>query len=314
MKKFSYIFKLANKMDKSGQFRVADLLTDILLKLSNNEPFELQKGLAKNDPKTVMEYFMGYAFDMFSREKNISQKKLIMELSKEVDDRYSEMSDENKELYANLKDDVIEELKNQVYWNDLPEETLSDIGGAQFDSNSPGFENAFNYILDVEGGFSEYNPQTGDPSTNLGIIQSEYDKYRSEKGLEQQSVRFIEKDEAKEIYQSNYWLPTKAEQIYSVLPKTAITIFDFAVNSGLGGASSVVSKTLDIPSSRFNNEMVDSIIKIGQEIGDDKLSENLIDQRYINYDEIISHDPRKAVYKKGWHNRLKKLDSLVTQI
>ena len=314
MKKFSYIFKLANKMDKSGQFRVADLLTDILLKLSNNEPFELQKGLAKNDPKTVMGYFMGYAFDMFSREKNISQKKLMMELSKEVDDRYSEMSDENKELYANLKDDVIEELKNQVYWNDLPEETLSDIGGAQFDSNSPGFENAFNYILDVEGGFSEYNPQTGDPSTNLGIIQSEYDKYRSEKGLEQQSVRFIEKDEAKEIYQSNYWLPTKAEQIYSVLPKTAITIFDFAVNSGLGGASSVISKTLDIPSSRFDNEMVDSILQIGQEIGDDKLSENLIDQRYINYDEIISRDPRKAVYRKGWHNRLKKLDNLVAQI
>ena len=314
MKKFSYIFKLANKMDKSGQYRVADLLTDILLKLSNNEPFELQKGLAKNDPKTVMGYFMGYAFDMFSREKNISQKKLMMELSKEVDDRYSEMSDENKVLYSNLKNDVMDELKNQPYWDDLPEEKLSDIGGSQYDPNSPGFENAFNYILDVEGGFSEYDPQTGDPSTNLGIIQSEYDKYRSEKGLEQQSVRFIEKDEAKEIYQSNYWVPTKAEQIYSLLPKTAITIFDFAVNSGLGGASSVVSKTLDIPSSRFDNEMVDFIIQIGQQIGDDKLSENLIDQRYVNYDEIISRDPRKAVYKKGWHNRLKKLDNLVAQI
>jgi hypothetical protein len=159
---------------------------------------------------------------MYSRKKNISQKRLIMEISKEVDDRYSEMSDQNKELYSNLKDDVLEELANQPYWNDLPEETLSDVGGSQYDPNSPGFENAFNYILDVEGGYTDYDAQTGDPRTNLGIIQSEYDKYRSGKGLEQQSVRFIEKDEAKEIYQLNYWIPTKADQIYSSLPKTAI--------------------------------------------------------------------------------------------
>lgn len=314
MKKFSHIFNLANRLDKSGQYKIADLLTNYLLKLAQKEPFQLQKGLAENDPKDVMGYFMGYAFDMYSRKKNISQKRLLMELSKEVDDRYSEMSDENKELYANLKDEVLNELTNQPYWNDLPEETLSDVGGSQYDPNSPGFENAFNYILDVEGGYTDYDAQTGDPRTNLGIIQSEYDKYRSSKSLEQQSVRFIEKDEAKEIYQLNYWIPTKADQIYSSLPKTAITIFDFAVNSGLGGASSVVSKTLGVPSSRFNDDMVNSIIQAGQQIGDDELSKNLINQRYVNYDEIISRDPRKAVYRKGWHNRLKKLDNLVAQI
>jgi hypothetical protein len=82
----------------------------------------------------------------------------------------------------------------------------------------------------------------------------------------------------------------------------------------LGGASSVVSKTLGIPSSRFNDDMINSIIQTGQQIGDDELSKNLINQRYINYDEIISRDPRKSVYRKGWHNRLKKLDNLVAQI
>lgn len=284
------------------------------IKLAKEAPFQLKRGLEENDPKDVMGYFMGYAFDMYSRKKDISKKRLELELSKEVDDRFAEMAPEDQAAFSTLKDDVLDELQNQSYWESLPEETKTDIGAVQFDPNSPGFENAFKYILDVEGGYTDYDPSTGDPRTNLGIIQSEYDKYRTSKGMEQQSVAQITPDEAKEIYFVNYWAPTKADQLYSSLPKTAIAIFDFAVNSGLGGASSVVAKTLDIPSTRFDNQMFNSIMEVGEQIGDEQLSQNLIQRRLINYDEIIARNPQKAVYRKGWQNRLQKLDNLVKQI
>lgn len=307
--------KLAEKLDKNKNYKLSDYILNKILKTSQEQPFQLKEGLDTNDPKTVMDYFMGFAFDMYSRKKDISKKRLELELDKLVDDKIALMSDEDKAKYADLKSQVMDELKNQSYWNSLPEETKTNMSsGVAFDPNSPGFDNAFQYILDVEGGYTDYNPNTGDPRTNLGIIQSEYDKYRSSKGMEQQSVSNITKDEAKEIYFANYWIPTKADRLYSTLPKTAITIFDFAVNSGLGGASSVVSKTLGIPSTRFDDSMFNSIIEAGEQMGDDKLSSNLVGRRYTHYDEIIAKNPQKAVYRKGWQNRLKKLENFSAQV
>ena len=88
----------------------------------------------------------------------------------------------------------------------------------------------------------------------------------------------------------------------------AITIFDFAVNSGLGGASSLVSGVLGIQSSRFDNQMVDAIIQAGTSQGDQVFTQNLIDRRRINYQEIIRENPFKEDYAEGWQNRLDKLE------
>lgn len=305
--------KLANKLDKLGFFKVSDIVLENLIKIANEAPFQLAEGLDYNDPKTVMDYFMGYAFDMFKKKNNISKKRLEMEVAKKVDEKYDEMSPDDKSKYSNLKDEVLQELTMQFFWNDLPDEEEAEYSSTYLDVNSPGFENALKYMFDVEGGFSEYNPKTGDPRTNLGIIQSEYDEYRNKKGLPQQNVMYIDKEEAIEIYFMNYWTPTNAEQIYTVLPKVALTIFDFAVNSGLGGASYVVSSTLDIPSTRFDDKMINAIIEAGEQIGDENLAESLIQRRFFHYDEIITADPRKAVYRKGWHNRLKKLQRLKFQ-
>ena len=202
-------------------------------------------------------------------------------------------------------------LENQSWYKDLTETQDFEIQdeSVKFDPNSSGFKNAIKYILNVEGGYSDYNSSTGDPRTNLGIIQSEYDEYRSDKGLEKQSVRNITVDEAKEIYFDNYWVPTKSETIYKSFPKTAIAIFDFAVNSGLSGASSLVAKTLDIQNTRFDNNMVNQIMMAAGTIGDSQLVSNLIQKRRINYQDIIKRKPQKSVYGPGWQNRMNKLEN-----
>jgi lysozyme family protein len=309
--KYIKLANIALFLDSKGFYKKADLITRNLTKLSKEDapPFELKEGESFNDPDTVMKYFIGFAFDMYSKDKNISKKKINQELKKKISDKISEMSSENKQKFSNLESDVMAELVKQSWYPGLQDSYENNENKIKFDSNSSGFQNAIKYILDVEGGYSDYNSSTGDPRTNLGIIQSEYDKYRSSKGLPPQSVKNITQDEAEEIYFVDYWVPTGCEQIYKYLPKTAITIFDFAVNSGLGGASSVVASALDIPKGRFDSSMINSIIKIGTSIGDDTLFKNLVSRRRINYKEIIKRKPRKAVYGPGWQNRLDKLEN-----
>ncbi len=309
--KYIKLANIALFFDNEGLYKKADLITRNLIKLSKDEdpPFELKEGESFNDPDTVMKYFIGFAFDMYTRDKNISKQKINQELIKKVEDKIAEMTPENKKKFSNLQSDVMSELEKQSWYTDLQDSIENDVNDIKFDPSSSGFKNAIKYILDVEGGYSDYNSSTGDPRTNLGIIQSEYDKYRSSKGLPAQSVKNISQDEAEEIYFVNYWIPTGCEQIYKYLPKTAITIFDFAVNSGLGGASSVVASALDIPKGRFDNSMINSIIQIGTNIGDDMMFKNLVARRRINYKEIIKRKPQKAVYGPGWQNRLDKLEN-----
>ena len=316
MNKIAYIKKIVREAkihDLKFNFRKSDLLTSYLVKLAQNEPFELSEGLTYNDPKDVMGYFLGFAQDMVQRDPKISKKRLLLEVEKKINEKISEMSEEDKKEYSSLFDDVVLELENQSYWDDLPEDLETTI---TFDSNSTGFENAFNYILDVEGGFTDYDYMTGDPTTNLGITQSRYDEYRNSKGLEEQSVKFITKDEAEEIYYSSYWSPMNGDEIYAELPKTAITIFDFYVNSGRNGALQVLRNTIPHdPSKPINFDSgIDNIISFGLSIGDDELSKNLIYQRSAWYENLIERKPAFEKYRKGWGNRLDKLTNLVDQV
>jgi lysozyme family protein len=311
--KIQELLRFAKQLDNSGHYKLSDILSKNIYKYAQSQPFEIEEGFDYNDPKNVIDYFLGFAYDLYNRKKDITKDVLISEIEKKVNEKMSEMTEENKLMYSNLLSDVISQLENQSFWKQL-DSGSNDSYAIVFDANSPGFENALNYILDVEGGYTDYNPSTGDPRTNLGIIQSEYDRYRSSKNMSKQSVSNITLDEAKEIYFKDYWSTINAETIYQNLPKTAIVLFDFAVNSGIGGASSLVSKVLNIPSSRFDSKMINSIINTGLAIGDDNLSRNLIERRFINYDEIIKRDPRKSVYRKGWQNRLKKLDKMIEQI
>ena len=310
--KYLTLAKLANKLDKLGSYSKADEITNTLIKISQKElPFDITEGETYNDPDTVLKYFTGFAFDMYTKNKNISKKRIEMEVKKKLQDKIQDMKLEDKEKYKNFDLEVMKNLENQSWYKDLTETQDFEMQdeSVKFDPNSSGFKNAIKYILNVEGGYSDYNSSTGDPRTNLGIIQSEYDEYRSDKGLEKQSVRNITVDEAKEIYFDNYWVPTKSETIYKSFTKTAIAIFDFAVNSGLSGASSLVAKTLDIQNTRFDNNMVNQIMMAAGTIGDSQLVSNLIQKRRINYQDIIKRKPQKSVYGPGWQNRMNKLEN-----
>lgn len=104
--KYIKLADVALYLDRKGFYKKADLITRSLIKISQEQeqaeefekdpPFELREGETSNDPKTVMKYFIGFAYDMFLRDSDISKARLQMELDKKISEKIEEMSPEIK--------------------------------------------------------------------------------------------------------------------------------------------------------------------------------------------------------------------------
>lgn len=96
--------------------------------------------------------------------------------------------------------------------------------------------------LKEEGGYSNDAHDPGGPTMH-GIIQREYDAYRSHKGLAKRSVRLIAPEEEQEIYRTSYWTPVRADELP---PGIDMCVFDFGVNSGPARAIQKMQKVLGL--------------------------------------------------------------------
>lgn len=90
------------------------------------------------------------------------------------------------------------------------------------------FDACFASLLIDEGGYTN-DPHDPGGATNLGVIQTEYNAYRTRKNLLTQSVRYITKAEAAEIYRFQYWASVHADDLPAGID---YVVFDEAVNSG----------------------------------------------------------------------------------
>ena len=105
------------------------------------------------------------------------------------------------------------------------------------------FDVCFDICLQWEGGYTNNPDDPGGP-TNLGIIQSpEYNNYRRSKGLPLQSVRWITREEAKDIYKNKYWDVMNCDNLP---PGLDLAVFDASVNNGTGRAHQWLDITQDI--------------------------------------------------------------------
>ena len=94
------------------------------------------------------------------------------------------------------------------------------------------FDACFAITLQWEGGYTNDPEDPGGP-TNLGIIQTEYNKWRTANKQPLQSVRWITHDEAKQIYRANYWDAMNCDSLPAGFD---LAVYDCAVNNGIGRA------------------------------------------------------------------------------
>ena len=133
-----------------------------------------------------------------------------------------------------------------------------------FSNVSKNPEDRFNVFIKqvyaFEGGYANDARDTGG-ETKFGITHKTYDAYRKKKGLQQQSVKQMTKEESIEIYKENYWYGSKAPQISD--PKLAYAYFDAYLNGPdradtllkqAGGVNGDANKFLELRDQRYTEQ------------------------------------------------------------
>jgi lysozyme family protein len=169
-------------------------------------------------------------------------------------------------------------------------------------------KDALVFTLKWEGTkFTDHPNDPGGP-TRYGIIQREYDKYRRAKGMPVRSVNLITEPEYNEIYEKSYWNPVRSEWLSGPL---GLTLFDTAVNLGVGGAISRLQAALKIPiSGTWTQEISDVIHKADQT----KIALTICNLRIKKRYDRVKQAPSQKVFLQGWLNRDKDLINKVKSL
>ena len=163
------------------------------------------------------------------------------------------------------------------------------------------------FTLAWEGGFTNHPLDPGG-ATNFGVIQSRYDEYRKFKKLKTQSVKFITKAEYEEIYDKYYWDPVRAQYLSGPL---GLSLFDTAVNLGVGGALSRLQSSMKLPVTGTWTKNISDKIHDSDQLD---IAINICKLRIAKRYARVKQRPDQVVFLKGWLNRdnalLRKVKSL----
>ena len=163
------------------------------------------------------------------------------------------------------------------------------------------------FTLAWEGGFTNHPLDPGG-ATNFGVIQSRYDEYRKFKKQKTQSVKFITKAEYEEIYDKYYWDPVRAQYLSGPL---GLSLFDTAVNLGVGGALSRLQSSMKLPVTGTWTKNISDKIHDSDQLD---IAINICKLRIAKRYARVKQRPDQVVFLKGWLNRdnalLRKVKSL----
>ena len=162
------------------------------------------------------------------------------------------------------------------------------------------FEKIFDYLLRVEGGYSDDKNDKGG-KTKYGIIEEEARDFGYKGSMQDLTIDF-----AKNIYLKKYYLGNKLDKV--VDDKVALSICDWAVNSGRNG-----TKNAQIAINQLTNANLDVDGIIGNKTLDalnsvdpGKFLEVYHNLQRIYYKGKVEADKTQERFFDGWINRVVK--------
>jgi len=158
------------------------------------------------------------------------------------------------------------------------------------------------YILKEEGGNSD-DPHDPGGRTSRGIVQTEYNAYRTSKGEQQQSVYQATDEEVADIYQHQYWLPWCP----SMQPGVDLCFFDMAVNSGPVQAVKLLQRALGVSADGHLGIITSTALQGSNAV---KLVSNFSDQRRAFYRSLGTF----KYFGVGWLNRVATIENVALKM
>ena len=160
------------------------------------------------------------------------------------------------------------------------------------------FEKIFDYLLKVEGGYSNNKNDKGG-KTKYGIIEEEAREFGYKGDMQDLTIDF-----AKNIYLKKYYLGNKLDKV--VNDKVALSICDWAVNSGRNG-----TKNVQVALNQINGSdlVVDGIIgnktlEALNSVDSEKFLEVYHNLQRIYYKKKVEADNTQKRFFDGWINRV----------
>lgn len=169
------------------------------------------------------------------------------------------------------------------------------------------FNRAIAFTLKAEGGLAD---NSNDPGglTDLGVTQPPYDEYRHLQGVPPQSVRYITKNEAVDLYRLLYWNRSGSPQMPQAL---AIAHFDTAVNSGTGGAVMILQRCIG---STVDGAFGPNTLAGLQQSLTNSREQAVLDAYLQRREQAYRNDVNAQYFLQGWLNRLSALRSYLAEL
>lgn len=179
------------------------------------------------------------------------------------------------------------------------------------------FEDAIDYVLKREGGFSD-NPADSGGTTNFGISlrflrelnEEAQRKYGIFEPINEKTVRDLTKEQAVFVYRCEFWQRMPFEEIVDQL--VCNYIFDMAVNMGIAQAIKIVQRSLWAVS--FSRAYIADDGILGQRtlerlniIVPDLILPVLVASRAAFYRLLAEKRPKDRENLNGWLNRCYRL-------
>ena len=186
--------------------------------------------------------------------------------------------------------DGVEYIKSQSFNNNTSEDVFNKI---------------FEYILSVEGGYSNDKADKGG-KTKYGIIEVEARKY-GYKG----DMKDLSKDVAEDIYKNKYYLSNNLDKIKD--KRVALSIADWTINSGSWGLKkaqqtvNILKGEILVVDGVLGEKSIQAINSINPELFLTQYHE--LQRKF--YKAIVDNNPSQSVFLKGWLNRVIKKENYI---
>ena len=160
------------------------------------------------------------------------------------------------------------------------------------------FDKIFDYLLKVEGGYSNDKHDKGG-KTKYGIIEEEARNF-GYKG----DMQDLTKDFAKNIYLKKYYLGNKMDKV--VNDKVALSICDWTVNSGKNAIKNAQSVLNLLTNVRLTEDGIigNKTLKVLNSINSEEFLEVYHNYQRIYYRAKVADDKTQEKFLTGWLNRV----------
>jgi lysozyme family protein len=154
------------------------------------------------------------------------------------------------------------------------------------------FENAFDHVMQSEGGYVN-DPHDAGGETNLGVTKGSWSNYLG-RPIADGEMKALTKDVVKPFYKKMYWDKMHCDVLPNGLDYAA---FDFAVNAGVGQASKFIQRTVG---AKDDGSIGPATLAMVEKADPRMLLLGFTNQKVNFYRGLVEKNATQEKFLKGW--------------